>query len=71
MTMESVDWLDHLEHYSTERDCRFVDRTEKHSELKLNGKNRHLKPLPLDRTLNSLSNGMYNSILTKMSLRTL
>ena len=30
--------VNHLEHYSTERNLLFVDRTEKHSEFKLTGR---------------------------------
>ena len=39
----------------------FVDRTENHGDLSLLGGDRQLKPSPVDRTFDPLSNGMHNS----------
>ena len=39
--------------------------------LSLLGGERQMKPSPVDRTFDLLSNGMHNSFLTKMSLGTL
>ena len=59
--------VNHLEHYSTERNIE----KKSTANLSLPGGDRQMKPLPVDRTFDSLSNGMHNSIFTKMSLRTL
>ena len=57
-----------LEQYSPEGNQPFVDETERHSEFNLLVRDRQTKALPVDRTLDSDSNGMHNSILAKCLL---
>ena len=51
-------------------DCLYIEQKQKNTaNLSLLEEDSHIKLFPVDRTFDSDSNGMHNSILTKMSLR--